>query len=168
MHPTHHGADIGDHHDPSKPVAFVAAPISSTLDNPAISASTISVVGKILAACTKTGYSIENARDAEDWGRPVKPPGEGFGEIFSALQRSTVVVAYLGKPFSLGVQVELGIAYALGKPLVVLIDGDLEVPYMVRGLAEIDSAVVIPFSDLNTLERQLEDSLANRIPQSRP
>jgi hypothetical protein len=158
--------DSGDNRDPVRPVAFVAGPISSTLDNPAVSASTISVVAKILAACAKTGYGVENARDAEDWGRPVKPPGAGFNETFSALRRSTIVVAYLGRPFSLGVQVELGMAYALGKPLIVLIDGDLEVPYMVRGLAEIDSAVVIPFHDLNTLERQLEDSLAGRIAKS--
>ena len=54
-----------------------------------------------------------------------------------------VVVAMLGVPPSPGVQLEIGYALAKRKKLVIVTEADDPMPYLIRGVVERESAILV-------------------------
>ncbi|HEX3479154.1 MAG TPA: hypothetical protein VHT91_29220 [Kofleriaceae bacterium] len=72
------------------------------------------------------------ALDREGWGKALMPAEVCTPLDFAEMQRCSVMVAYPGRSF--GVGVELGWASALGKPIILLLEPTLPPSPLVDGL----------------------------------
>lgn len=100
-------------------------------------------------------HSVKCSHIREEWGAKRDSPEVAAVNDFSTIKEADMVVAYLGRPISLGVQIELGYVAALKKRLIVLSDADDEIPFMVQGLHSITKVDFIRFKHLNDLLTQL-------------
>lgn len=147
-------------------VAFLAAPMTSFLNMSTLDGVELrKFLTRIASTLQAAGYVVKSAHIAEAWGRERRPPEAGFPYDAANLREATLVVAYLGVPLSPGVQLELGMAYALNKPTVVIQHEDADLPYMVRGLVSNLGATLIRFASADSAVVALESYLRNVRPR---
>lgn len=86
------------------------------------------------------GAQVFNAHHNEDWGAGWLPADQCTPADFQAMRVADVVCAVIGSPLSGGVAVELGWASALGKPILVLAEEDIEYTPLIRGIHTVTRA----------------------------
>ena len=114
----------------------------------------------IIDRLCESGHSVMSSHIREKWGLNLIPPGDALGEDYGWLVRCDVLVALIEKPPSPGVQFELGVALALGKPIIQLHKVGTALPYLNRGLPLVSAAAAIEYSSLEDCLEQLGQSLA--------
>jgi hypothetical protein len=89
------------------------------------------------------GWSVDNAHRRERWGARLDSPYTAANADLDGIEKAGVLVAFLGTPPSPGVQLEIGFALARNKKIVLIADEDDQMPYLIRGMVERDSVVLI-------------------------
>ena len=130
----------------------------------------------IKAALERGAHEVKVPHEREDWGRNIYPPLKCTHLDFVEVQQAEGVIAI--PQTSGGVHIELGWASALGKPILVLIDGPTTA--LLAGLStitdatvrEVDLASVEVVSELcmewaATAEAKLTSKNALQTPRSR-
>jgi nucleoside 2-deoxyribosyltransferase len=102
---------------------------------------------------------VFNAHQREGWGKALQPPAKALGYDLDEIARSDVLVMIVGTPPSPGVQLELGYAIALKKPVLLLLKKNEFVPYLLRGLNEVVTAEQIVYQQ----ESEIVDKLRVRL-----
>lgn len=122
---------------------FLAAPYTQWMDarTGMLDAGRRAYLIELHDALLDDGMAVFSAHRNEGWGSSWLPPEICTPADHLAVRRADVVCAVLGTPPSPGVLVELGWASALGKPLVVLAEGDP--PQLVLGLHQITDVTLI-------------------------
>ncbi len=83
------------------------------------------------------GHIVFLAHEREEWGAKLDPPEKALKLDWEEIEESDIVLAYIGNPPSPGVQMEIGYASALQKPIVVFSVNNEEIPYLTKGLSAV-------------------------------
>jgi nucleoside 2-deoxyribosyltransferase len=94
-------------------------------------------INKIVHECRSFGHKVFLAHEREEWGAKLDPPEKALKLDWDEIEESDVILAYIGNPPSPGVQMELGYASALRKPIVVFTVHNEEIPYLTKGLSAV-------------------------------
>ncbi len=97
----------------------------------------------------RCGHDVFSAHKREAWGAAIDSAAVALKADVEGLIDTDVVIAYVGCPPSPGVQLEIGYALAAQKDLVVFIDRDQSVPYLVRGLSDMRRATVVEIENMD-------------------
>lgn len=102
------------------------------------------------------GHQVINAHVREAWGEKLEPPEIAIANDFASIKDADLVIAYIGNPYSPGVQMELGFASSFGKKTIILTESDPEIPYLVKGLHKLTNTVIIRFNTQEDLIAKLD------------
>ena len=117
---------------------FFAAPFTGKInDEGVIEGEYKEWLLSLFVGLREEGYTVISAHEREKWGERLDKPSVAVVNDFHSIKESDILVAYIGSPPSYGVQMELGFAVAFGKPLIILRDKDVVLPYLVPGLGEL-------------------------------
>lgn len=97
-------------------------------------------INKIVQEFRSSGHNVFLAHEREEWGAKLDSPEKALKLDWEEIEKSDVVLAYIGNPPSPGVQMELGYASALRKPIVVFSVNNEEIPYLTKGLSAVTNA----------------------------
>lgn len=114
---------------------------------------------KIIRFLESKGHQVISKHVREKWGEDLNTPEDAIEHDFDSAKTSDLIIAYLGNPFSPGVQMELGIALCYHKKIIVLTESKSEIPYLVRGLHKLTDTVFIEFKNEEDLITKLDKHL---------
>lgn len=103
----------------------------------------------------RCGHQVFSAHKREAWGAALDKPASALKADVAGLIDTDVVIAYVGRPPSPGVQLEIGYALAAHKELLVFIERDQPEPYLVRGLIEMGRASVVEIENIGNIRPTL-------------
>ena len=140
---------------------FLAAPFSGKIDEQTgrIPADYRSWLEKIIRHLQSARYEVYSCHDSEDWGAKLEEPFRAVKKDYERLRASGVVVAYLETPVSFGVCIELGIALAWSKKIILLAKDSCKIPFFAEGLHVLSDVHVIHYKDDEELLDRLDDHL---------
>lgn len=142
---------------------FLLAPLTDKID-PAtklVKKSYRDWLESIIKMLKENGHSIVCAHIREDWGEKLEPPEIAIVNDYNSTENCDLIIAYLGNPPSPGVQMELGFAISLKKPILVLHENQAKIPYLVNGISQLTKASIIDFVDKAELLEKLKRELLN-------
>jgi nucleoside 2-deoxyribosyltransferase len=127
---------------------FLAAPFTQLIDSRdgLVDASSRSDLRAMYDALAARGYSVFLAHEREAWGKELMTPEECTPLDFAEMEKADVVCAHLGNPPSLGVQIELGWASSLRKPMLILTDDEARYSPLLWGLARLTETTFFPLA----------------------
>jgi nucleoside 2-deoxyribosyltransferase len=113
-------------------IVFLAAPFTAERDAEGVVNKALrDDLNKIMDYFRKKRYVVRSAHEREDFGKNLYSPARALRGDLDWLDGCGVVVAIMkGNSPSPGVQMELGAALALGKPIVQIVFPDANVPYL--------------------------------------
>jgi nucleoside 2-deoxyribosyltransferase len=114
---------------------------------------------KIIRFLESKGYQVISKHVREKWGKNLEKPEVAIKNDFDSVKKSDLIVAYLGNPFSPGVQMELGIALCNHKKIIILTEWDSDLPYLVKGLPQLTDTIFVKFKDEEDLIIKLDNHL---------
>lgn len=129
------------------PKVFVAAPFTQTI-NPEtgfVDSEYRLKLEPVLEALRSAGYEIFSAHDRENWGEALEDPATALRRDLNELSDADIVVAFVGSPPSPGVQMELGAAAIMGKPVIFLVEDGAASPYLLDGLPTVTTGIRINY-----------------------
>lgn len=112
----------------------------------------------VMDALDAGGHEIFSAHQRESWGERIDPPAAALAADVGGLRWCELVIAYIGRPASPGVQLELGVALALSRRMLLFIHPGQDEPYLVRGIPEVADAELVEIADLS----EVGDALRQR------
>lgn len=142
---------------------FVAAPFSDKID-PKTGTTTPDFTNKLkllLDELRSKRHNVICAHEREQWGLNLDTPDEALDLDFKGIENSDCLVALLGNPPSPGVQMELGAAIILRKPIICLIKKDSIVPYLVMGIHRLTKIKYIEYETIKQATQDLINVLSD-------
>jgi len=123
---------------------FLAAPLTQLLtrDGSQIDADFMTWWSSIIDVLEESGHEVISSHVREDWGRRLDPPPVALSADLQGIRTADLVIAYVGVPPSPGVQLEIGYAVGVRKPLIVFADAHEARPYLLEGLRNVAGATV--------------------------
>lgn len=130
---------------------FLSGPFTQLLEGNGLPAEFRERLTAVIDHLEARGWSVDNAHRRERWGASLDSPYSAVTADLEGIEKAEVLVAFLGIPPSPGVQLEIGFALARNKRIVVIADDYDQMPYLIRGIVEEDSVVLIrqPVSSRN-------------------
>jgi nucleoside 2-deoxyribosyltransferase len=116
---------------------FLAAPFTQLLQSTGPTAALGNyrhILEGVIELFDANNIEVFSAHKREEWGEKLEQPAKALNYDLDEISRSDLVVAIIGAPPSPGVQLEIGYAIALKKPIVLLLKKNEFVPYLTRGL----------------------------------
>lgn len=130
---------------------FLSAPFTQLLTDRGLPPQMRQRLGALIDHLEAQGWSVGNAHKREGWGHNLDSPYSALTADLEGIDAAGIMVAILGSPPSPGVQLEIGFAIARHKKLILIADQAERMPYLIRGLVEQDSVLLIqeraPMSD---------------------
>jgi hypothetical protein len=130
-------------------IVFVAAPFTQLLreGDGVVPGSYRYWLEALIAAIRADGHTVVSAHEREQWGLELDGAADALRADVDAILSCDVLVAELGDPPSPGVQMELGVALAAGKRILVLTHRGADLPYLSTGLEDVAGAKVLVYDD---------------------
>lgn len=121
-------------------IVFLAAPFTDERDEEGIVGDELrGAILKIIGYFRSKGYIVRSAHEREHFGSQLHKPAPALRNDFDWLKGCGVVVAIMkGDQPSPGVQMELGAAVILGKPVVQIVFPEANIPYLNRAFEDND------------------------------
>jgi nucleoside 2-deoxyribosyltransferase len=110
---------------------------------------------RLIDSLESSGHEVLSAHRRESWGAKLDPPSIALAADLEGLRACELVIAYSGNPPSPGVQLELGYAVAIERPLLVFTEKGQQEPYLLRGLSAVSDAEVIDIDTISEVEAVL-------------
>jgi len=103
------------------------------------------------------GGTVWNALRYENYKINDETPGEAFQAAFNEIKQCDLFIAFLSKKISAGVQMEIGMAVTLGKPIILARPDDAKVEYFNNAMiqAELAKEIALPLNE-NELRKAIE------------
>lgn len=108
------------------------------------------------------GVRIYNAHRREAWGSAFLEPAEFTKLDFDEISACDIVVAFPGVPASPGTHIEIGWASAMDKPLVLLLEKDVEYAGLIEGLPSFRRCELVRFDEVVDTD-ELDAAVARAI-----
>jgi len=125
---------------------FLSAPFTQLLTDGTLPTEFRERLVAVIDHLEAEGWSVDNAHQRENWGAGLDSPYTAVTADLDGIEKAGFMVAILGEPPSPGVQLEIGFALARDKKLVLIADHDDPMPYLIRGVVERESVVLIQTS----------------------
>ena len=103
-------------------------------------------VAEAIGALQEVGYAVECAALHEDYGAVKLLPVEFTAYDLAAIARCSLFVLITAERVSADMYLEVGLAAALGLPIVVFIPASARLTYMLHGLEELGRVRVVRFN----------------------
>lgn len=97
------------------------------------------------------GHSVFSAHRREAWGARLNTPAEALEADLAGLREADLVIAYIGAPWSPGVQLEIGFSLALERRMIVFAERGQMLPYLTRGLPDVADVTLIEIDSLSEM-----------------
>jgi nucleoside 2-deoxyribosyltransferase len=133
---------------------FLSAPFTqyvTTSDSSELESFRVKWSG-LIHALEGSGHEVLSAHRRESWGTRLDPPAVALAADLEGLRACDLVIAYSGDPPSPGVQLELGYAVAIERPILVFTERGHQEPYLLRGLPAVSEAEVIDIDAVSEIE----------------
>jgi nucleoside 2-deoxyribosyltransferase len=111
------------------------------------------------------GVKVYNAHRRESWGLAFLEPEEYSKLDFDEISTCDVVVAFPGVPASPGTHIEIGWASAMDKPLVLLLEQDVEYAGLIEGLSSFRRCELVRFDKV--VDTDALDAAVARVIETR-
>jgi nucleoside 2-deoxyribosyltransferase len=146
---------------------FLAAPftgqVQATASGTALAADYRSFLESVLALLRGQGHAVVSSHEREDWGERIFEPQEAIGLDFKEVQACDLLLALVGDPISPGVQMELGYALALQRPISAYhTQARNELPHLLQGIDVFPNATLSRYESSADLLGQLKRALSER------
>jgi nucleoside 2-deoxyribosyltransferase len=141
---------------------FLAAPFTQLLQTSGQTATMGNyrrVLEGLIDLFDANNIEVFNAHKREEWGAKLEQPAKALSYDLDEISRSDLIVAIIGAPPSPGVQLEIGYAIALKKPIILLIKNNEFVPYLARGLGIITPIKEIGYDNDDDILQLLKKEL---------
>lgn len=140
---------------------FLAAPFTDRIDpsTHVVEQSYRRWLELIIQHLESLGHRVIGEHSREDWGAKLEPPKTAIQNDFNAVRDCELLIAYLGNPPSIGVNMELGFAIAFQKPIIVIQEKQSRIPYLLDGIGRLTRTSQIRFTNNNQLLEQLSREL---------
>ena len=139
------------------PKIFLAAPFTQYLKegvfDPEVKTGLESIYNNLL----EDGYQVFSAHTKEDWGKDLDAPPTALPRDLNELSDCDLLVAFIGSPASPGVQMEIGAAIILRKPIIYLVERGKEAPYLLNGLSVVTKSQLINYKTFEDASKQVLD-----------
>lgn len=89
------------------------------------------------------GYDVHNAHKREAWGANFLSPEECTRLDYEQIRDCDLFVAFPGCPASPGTHIEIGLAAALGKPMMLLLEEGHTYAYLIQGLHTVGAVTYV-------------------------
>lgn len=144
---------------------FLSAPFTQLIDAETSELSKDARAGleAIIDHLEARGWTVANAHRRERWGAVLDSPLTALTADLAGIGEASALVAILGAPPSPGVQLEVGFALARGKKIVLIVDDDDPVPYLIRGVMESPSILVVRPRRAKKEHHELGDAIADAL-----
>jgi nucleoside 2-deoxyribosyltransferase len=142
---------------------FLSAPFSQLLTKDGLPAETRERLVAVIDHLEAEGWSVDNAHKRERWGTSLDSPYRAMTADLKGIDDAGIVVAILGSPPSPGVQLEIGFALARKKKLVLIADTDDPMPYLIRGVVERASVILIRSTDSHQGNYELGEAISDAL-----
>lgn len=146
-----------------QPKIFLAAPFTQTMDHASgkVQNQFKEDLQSVYLALKNKGYEIFSAHVREKWGDALEDPATALVRDLSELRESDVVVAFIGSPPSPGVQMELGSAITMNKPILYLVREGDTAPYLLDGIPITTRGLRVTYKTFGDATKQLIQLLEN-------
>lgn len=142
---------------------FFSAPFSQLLTENGLPFEIRERLDAVIDHLEADGWSVDNAHKREQWGTRLDSPYTAVTADLEGIEDAGIVVAILGSPASPGVQLEIGFALARNKKLVLIADSDDPMPYLIRGVVERESVVLVRQSDSRQGNYELGEAISDAL-----
>lgn len=161
--------------DPPPPgnIVFIAAPLTAKLTHQDGKKKTVDpqfrvFLEELAQAVEQSKYAVLLAHQREAWGARLWGPGEAVTRDLQWLRAADVIVALIDDPPSPGVQMELGAALALDKPIIQVYKADVDLPYLNEGFSRPARSVYdVEYSDTSDCIKKVLAVLNTILPTER-
>lgn len=108
------------------------------------------------------GYRVHSAHKIEEFGKNLRSPADALVEDLAAVRASQVMVAIMTSPPSPGLQIELGAAITLQKPIIQVIGQGVELPYLNQGLSKYPNAREVRYRTVDDCVKLVRNELVRQ------
>ncbi len=139
------------------PKVFLAAPFTQTIEKKTgeISAQFRKELTAVYEALRKEGYEVFSAHVKEKWGAKLEDPSTALVRDLAELRDSDVLVAFIGSPPSPGVQMEIGAAITMNKPILYFVRDGENQPYLMGGVPMATRGLMVSYKTHDDAVKQL-------------
>jgi hypothetical protein len=122
---------------------FLSAPFTQLMIDGGLPAAVQKDLNFVIDHLEGEGWLVDNAHRREHWGTRLDSPLRAVGADLRGIEKAHILIAILGSPPSPGVQLEIGYALARNKKLVIVAEANDPMPYLIRGVVEHESVVLL-------------------------
>jgi hypothetical protein len=146
---------------------FLSAPFTQLLQDQGggLPAETRGHLESIIDRLEARGWSVDNAHRRERWGAALDRPLAALTADLKGIETADTLVAIIGSPPSPGVQLEIGFALARGKEILLVVGRDDPIPYLIRGVIDRESVVLVRRSQHD--EKELAEAVLEGLDRLR-
>lgn len=136
---------------------FLAAPFTGLIDplTGRVQANFVNELNEIIMHLSSNGCQVISAHEREEWGADLDHPDTALRLDLDGIENCDLLIAVVGDPPSPGVQLEIGYALALKKPIILILHPDQFIPYLLRKPDASFNVQTIRSDDLSAINDQL-------------
>ncbi|MGV3662997.1 MAG: nucleoside 2-deoxyribosyltransferase [Prosthecobacter sp.] len=140
---------------------FLAAPFTTNvITGKGLEEGFAALLRRLIKELRDSGHEVFSAHEREQWGRAIDPAEKALQDDLSELRAADVVIALIGDPPSPGVQMELGGALILEKPILALVEMGSERPYLLAGMHQVTTALVREYESIEKILTHIKEFFA--------
>jgi hypothetical protein len=127
-----------------------------------------SLIKKIIFEIEKLGHVVYcPLREDHAWGRKFPPLKKlCFKQYNKITKESDILIAYLGRPQSAGVAIEIGYAISHKIPVIIIKKPKEKITLAIKGLSKISPCKIIEFKNDKELIKKLKKAIKLYAPPS--
>ncbi len=147
----------------TKPKVFLAAPFTQLIDKSSGIVGDQFRIGllSIYNSLSEQGYDVFSAHVHEKWGEALEDPATALVRDLSQLRDSDVLIAFIGNPPSPGVQMELGSALTMNKPILIFLQEGAPAPYLLEGVPMTTKALCVNYKSFDDAQMKIKTLMIN-------
>lgn len=135
---------------------FLAAPFTNWMQGAdGLNSEKRGLLTRAIEALESSGHEVTSAHVREEWGRDLDPPAAALAMDTAAIEAADVLVAVMDGTPSPGLDMELGIALALEKEIVLARRAGAAAGYLIDGLPRVARCEVVEWRDEDDLVEKL-------------
>ena len=134
---------------------FIAAPFTVAIENGTFDSAIKTRINKIHKIVRAAGKKLYSAHEREKWGENLDTPSSLAKIDVDELRKCSHLIVYWGDKTSVGVSIEIGLAIAFQKPILLIHEANGIESDFYSGLVDLGYIEDVQWGN----EKQIEDSI---------